>query len=141
MTAASLLDTNQGNVIGIFNEYTFLGKGNSIHSPGHMEYFKTRVDDTSIKVGGKQRLETLEGYAMPPSSRMAWYTSRPLAGLMTKSLKLTHMSSSPHLTLGSLLSWIMSSAQKMNSPGHNFRITGLFMIPFLMLKVTSTKGS
>ena len=40
-----------------------------------------------------------------------------------------------------LLSWIMSSAQKMNSPGHNFRIPGLSMIPFLMLKVTSTKGS
>ena len=30
-----------------------------------MEYFKTRIDDKSIKVGGKQRLETLEGYAMP----------------------------------------------------------------------------
>ena len=30
-----------------------------------MEYFKSRVDDKSIKVGGKQRLETLEGYAMP----------------------------------------------------------------------------
>ena len=65
VTAASLLDTNQGKVIGIFNEYAFLGKGNSIHSPGQMEYFKMRVDDKSIKVGGKQKLETLEGYAMP----------------------------------------------------------------------------
>ena len=65
VTATSLLDTNQGKVIGMFNEYAFLGKGNSIHSPGLMEYFKTRVDDNSIKVGGKQRLETLEGYAMP----------------------------------------------------------------------------
>ena len=65
VTAASLLDTNQGKVIGIFNEYAFLGKGNSIHSPGQMEYFKTRVDDKSIKVGGKQGLETLEGHAMP----------------------------------------------------------------------------
>ena len=71
VTAASLLDTNQGTVIGIFNEYAFLGKGNSIHSPGQMEYFKTRVDDKPIKVGGKQRLETLEGYAMPISSRIA----------------------------------------------------------------------
>ena len=65
VTAASLLDTNPCKVIGIFNEYAFLGKGNSIHSPGQMEYFKTRVDDKSINVGGKQRLETLEGYAMP----------------------------------------------------------------------------
>ena len=30
-----------------------------------MEYYKTRVDDKSMKVGGKQRLEALEGYAMP----------------------------------------------------------------------------
>ena len=45
VTAASLLDTNQGKVIGIFNEYTFIGKRNYIHSLGQMEYFKTRVDD------------------------------------------------------------------------------------------------
>ena len=49
----------------IVNEYTFLGKGNSIHSLGQMEYFNTRVDDKSIKVGGKPRLETFERYAMP----------------------------------------------------------------------------
>ena len=137
VTAAFLLDTNQGKVIGIFNEYAFLGKGNSIHAPGQMEYFKTRVDDKSIKVGGKQRLETWKGYAMPSSSRMAWHSSRPLADLMTKSLKLN-----PHIfftspELGNLLSWIMSST--MNSPGHNSRIPGLSMIPFLMHKVTSTK--
>ena len=65
VTAVSLLDTNQGKVISIFNEYAFLGKGNSIHSPGQMEYFKTRADEKPVKVGGKQRLETLEGYAMP----------------------------------------------------------------------------
>ena len=50
--AASLLDTNPGKVIDIFNEHAFTGKGNSIHSPGQMEYFKTKVDDNSIKVGG-----------------------------------------------------------------------------------------
>ena len=65
VTAASLLDTNQGKVIGIFKEYAFLGKGSSIHSPGQMECFKTKVDDKSIKVGVKQRLETWEGYAVP----------------------------------------------------------------------------
>ena len=65
VTAASLLDTNEGKVIGIFNEYAFLGKGNSIHSPGQMEIFQTIVDDKSIKVGDNQQMETLEGYAMP----------------------------------------------------------------------------
>ena len=50
VTTASLLDTNQGKVIGIFNEYAFLGKENSIHSPDQMEYFKTKVDDKPIKL-------------------------------------------------------------------------------------------
>ena len=63
VTTASLLDNNQGKVIGIFNEYAFLGNGNSIFSPGQMEYFKTRVDDKSNNIGGKQGLETLEGNA------------------------------------------------------------------------------
>ena len=141
VTAAFLLDTNQGKVIGIFNEYAFLGKGNSIHSPGQMEYFKTRVDDKSIKVGGKQRLETLEGYDMPIIFRDGLAYIKTLGRPNDQDLKLTHMSSSPHLTLGNLLSWIMSSPQKMNSPGPNFRIPCLSMVPYLMLKVTSTEGS
>ena len=52
----------------------------------------------------------------PSSSRMVWHTSRPLVGLMTKSLKPTNMSFPPPLTLGNLLSWTMSSAPKMSSP-------------------------
>ena len=31
VTAATLLNTSQGKVIGIFNEYAYLGKGSSIH--------------------------------------------------------------------------------------------------------------
>ena len=72
--ADSMLDINQGKVIGIFNEYTFLGKKNFIHSPGQREYFKTRVDDKSVKVGGNQRMETLEG---PASSRMVYIHQDP----------------------------------------------------------------
>ena len=34
VTAATLLNTSQGKVIGIFNEYAYLGKGSSIHSSG-----------------------------------------------------------------------------------------------------------
>ena len=59
---------------------------------------------------------------------------------MTKSLKFTPMSTSHHLTLGNLPFWIMNLVQKMKSPGPNFRIPGLSMILFLMLKVTLTKG-
>ena len=52
VTAATLLNTSLGKVIGIFNEYAYLGKGSSIHSSGQLEWFKTLVDEKSIKVGG-----------------------------------------------------------------------------------------
>ena len=48
VTAATLLNTSQGKVIGIFNEYAYLGKGSSIHSSGQLEWFKTNVDDISV---------------------------------------------------------------------------------------------
>ena len=47
VTAATLLNTSLGKVIGIFNEYAYLGKGSSIHPSGHLEWFKTHVDEKS----------------------------------------------------------------------------------------------
>ena len=65
VTAATLLNTSLGKVIGIFNEYAHRGKGSSIHSSGQLEWFKTHVDEKSIKVGGTQLITTLEGYSVP----------------------------------------------------------------------------
>ena len=65
VTAATLLNTSLGKVIGIFNEYAHLGKGSSIHSSGQLEWFKTHVDEKSIKVSGTQLITTLEGYSVP----------------------------------------------------------------------------
>ena len=65
VTAATLLNTSQGKVIGIFNEYAYLGKGSSIHSSGQLEWFKTNVDEKSFKVGGTQLITTLDGYSVP----------------------------------------------------------------------------
>ena len=65
ITAATLLNTSLGKVIGIFNEYAYLGKGSSIHSSGQLEWFKTLVDEKSIKVGGTQLITTLDGYSIP----------------------------------------------------------------------------
>ena len=65
VTAATLLNTSLGKVIGIFNEYAYLGKGSSIHSSGQLEWFKTNVDEKSIKVGGTQLITTLDGYSVP----------------------------------------------------------------------------
>ena len=65
VTAATLLNTSEGKVIGIFNEYAYLGKGSSIHSSGQREWFTTNVDEKSVKVGGTQPITTLDGYSTP----------------------------------------------------------------------------
>ena len=65
VTAATLLNTPQGKVIGIFNEYAYLWKGSSIHSSGQLEWLQTNVDETSVKVGGTQLITTLDGYSVP----------------------------------------------------------------------------
>ena len=65
VTAATPLNTSQGKVIDIFNEYTYLGKGSSIHSSGQLEWLKTNVDEKSVKVGGTQLITTLDGYSVP----------------------------------------------------------------------------
>ena len=61
VTAAALLDTQKGPVIGIFHDYAHLGKGRSIHGNGQMEWFNCKVDDRSKVVGGAQRIETPDG--------------------------------------------------------------------------------
>ena len=65
VTAATLLNTSQGKVIGIFNEYAYLAKGSTIHSSGQLEWFKTNVDEKPVKVGGTQLITTLDGYSVP----------------------------------------------------------------------------
>ena len=65
VTIATLLNTSQGKVIGMFNEYAYLGKGSSIHSSGQLEWFKTNVDEKSVKVGGTQLITALDGYYVP----------------------------------------------------------------------------
>ena len=65
VTAATLLNTPQGKVTGIFNEYAYLWKGSSVHSSGQLEWLQTNVDETSVKVGGTQLITTLDEYSVP----------------------------------------------------------------------------
>ena len=51
------------------NEYACYGKGHTIHSSGQIEWFKNSVDDRSVQVGGKQRICTIDVYAMPLTCR------------------------------------------------------------------------
>ena len=61
---AALVETSHGIVNLIMNEYACYGKGHTIHSSGQIEWFKNSVDDRSVQVGGKQRICTIDGYAM-----------------------------------------------------------------------------
>ena len=62
---AALLETNHGIINLIMNEYACYGKGHTIHSSGQIEWFNNSVDDRSVQVCGKQRICTIDGYAMP----------------------------------------------------------------------------
>ena len=62
---AALVETNHGIVNLIMNEYACYGKDHTIYSSGQIEWFKNSVDDRSVQVGGKQRICTIDGYAMP----------------------------------------------------------------------------
>ena len=63
VTCAALLHNNHSKVILIMHEYAYYGRGNTIHSPGQIEWFQNTCDDKSFHVGGKQVITFLDGYA------------------------------------------------------------------------------
>ena len=69
VTCAALLPTNHGKVVLIMHEYAYYGRGNTIHSPGQIEWFQNTCDDKSFHVGGKQVINFLEGYSTPLQCR------------------------------------------------------------------------
>ena len=87
---AALVETSHGIVNLIVNEYACYGKGHTIYSSGQIEWFKNSVDDRSVQVSGKQRICTIDGYAIPLVCR---------GGLMHLSL------------LGSFQMWILRGNQ------------------------------
>ena len=66
---AALTGAHHGIVNLIMNEYASYGKGRTIHSSGQIVWYKNSVDDRSVQVGGKQRVCTIDGYAMPLTCR------------------------------------------------------------------------
>ena len=65
VTAGGVITTQKGPVIAIMHQYAYTGKGKSIHSCAQLESHKQTVHDKSMKVGGKQCIETLDGYVIP----------------------------------------------------------------------------
>jgi hypothetical protein len=75
------MSSQRGEVIIVMHQYT--GKGKTIRSSGQLEWYKQEVDDKSIKLGGKQRIKTLDGYVIPldvksglPYVKMLPYTDK-----------------------------------------------------------------
>ena len=56
---AALVDTDHGIINLIMNEYTYYGRGHSIHSSGQIEWYTNTVDDKSVQVGGQQSTITI----------------------------------------------------------------------------------
>ena len=69
VACAALLHTNHRKVVLIMNEYAYYGRGNTIHSPGQIEWFQNTCDDKSFHVGGKQVITFLDGYSTPLQCR------------------------------------------------------------------------
>ena len=65
VTCVALIETNHGKVNMLMQEYTYYGRGNTIHSPCQIEWFNNTCDDKSHHVGGKQVITFLDGYATP----------------------------------------------------------------------------
>jgi hypothetical protein len=84
------------------NQYAWTKKGKTIHSSGQMEWFKQDVDDKSRKVGGKQRIKTLDGYFIPLNiqSGLPYVSMRPYTDAEWEQL--------PHLILASDEEWCPS---------------------------------
>ena len=106
VTAAALLDTQKGPIIGVFHEYAHLGKGRSIHAAGQMEWFNCQVDDRSKIVGGAQQIETSEGYVIPLSIESGLVNMHSIIPLI-RTFKIIPMSSLPLLIFGMPQFWTM----------------------------------
>ena len=66
---AALVETNHGIVNLIMNEYGCYGKGHTIHSSEKIDWLKKSVDNRSVQVGGKQRICSIDDYAVPLTCR------------------------------------------------------------------------
>ena len=82
-TVGALIETDRGDIIGIFHQYGLLLRGHTMHSCVQFESFNNDVDDRSIHNGGRQRIITPDGYVIPvdireglPFIRMRPYTEQ-----------------------------------------------------------------
>jgi len=62
-TAKTIAD--KGPVILILRNYAHHGLNRTLHSAGQIEWFQNKAHDTSMKVGGRQVIKTIDGHFIP----------------------------------------------------------------------------
>ena len=62
-TAKTIAD--KGPVILILRNCAYHGLNRTLHSAGQIEWYQNKVCDTSMKVGGRQVIKTVDGYYIP----------------------------------------------------------------------------
>ena len=140
VTAATLLNTSQGKVIGIFNEYAYLGKGSSIHSSGQLEWFKTNVDKNLSKLVVPNLSLLWMDILSLSSSKMVWPMPPPLEDPQIRTWTHIHMSSSHLLMNGTPQSLTMILHTLIDwTPVKS--LTNPSVTPCLMLMVISMSAS
>ena len=140
VTAATLLNTSQGKVIGIFNEYAYLGKGSSVHSSGQLEWFKTKLMKNLSKLVVPNLSLLWMDILSLSSSRMVWPMPPPLEDPQIRTWTHIHMSSSHLLMNGTPQSLTMILHTLMDWTSVK-SLTNLLVTPCLMLMVISMSAS
>jgi hypothetical protein len=99
VTAAGLVESQNGPIIVILHQYAHHGKGKTIHSSAQLGYYKNIVEDRSRVLGGKQRIVTLDNYVIPLHIRqgLAYMDMRPPLD--------TEFDTLPHVVLTSDVDW------------------------------------
>jgi hypothetical protein len=99
VTAAGFIESNEGPVIGIFHQYAYYGKSKTIHSVPQIEHFDIKVDCTSRKKSGKQRVLTPDGWIIPLNVRngLTYMDMRPPTD--------SELNEYPHVVFTSDIKW------------------------------------
>ena len=140
VTAATLLNTSQGKVIGIFNEYAYLGKGSSIHTQANLNGLRPMLMKNLSKLVVPNLSLLWMVILSLSSSRMVWPMQPPLENQQIRTWTHIHMSSSPLLMNGTPQSLTMILHTLMDwTPVKS--LTNLFVTPCLMPMETSMSAS
>jgi hypothetical protein len=99
-TAAGLINTTKGPVMGLFHQYELHGKDSTIHSANQLRSFGLDVNDVPKSlVGGRQSIVTPDGYTIPLAIRDS------LCYMDMRKPTLKEIEQLPHITMTSDVPW------------------------------------